>query len=161
MRSIVAYLNLSVDGTLLIVQLIVIVGVHLQVVEGELLLDALLESQALFEGEGIGLGDDGDDIDDIGQLLQDNDIDGLETEQCRDSVSTGSQINGSSLLAEQAGQDSRMAGGLDEEQAAVDTGILDIALTLSSKLLAKVCGVLILDVLDNRVPASATSVSNL
>lgn len=79
-RGIVAYLNLSVDGTLLIVQLVVIVGVHLQVVEGELLLDALLESQALFEGEGVGLGDDGDDIDNIGQLLQDNDIDGLETE---------------------------------------------------------------------------------
>lgn len=54
-----------------------------------------------------------------------------------------------------------MAGGLDEEQAAVDTGILDIALTLSSKLLTKVCRVLILDVLDNWVPASATSVSNL
>lgn len=51
-----------------------------------------------------------------------------------------------------------MTGGLDEEQAAVDTGILDVALTLSSKLLAKVCGVLILDILDNRVPAGATSV---
>lgn len=51
-----------------------------------------------------------------------------------------------------------MTGGLDEEQAAVDTGILDIALTLSGKFLAKVCRVLILDVLDNRVPASATSV---
>lgn len=51
-----------------------------------------------------------------------------------------------------------MAGGLDEEQAAVDAGILDVAFTLSSKLLAKVCGVLILDVLDNWVPASATSV---
>jgi hypothetical protein len=76
----IAYLNLSVDGTLLIVQLVVVVGVHLQVVEGELLLNALLESLALFEGEGIGLGDNGDDVDDIGQLLQDNDIDGLETE---------------------------------------------------------------------------------
>lgn len=51
-----------------------------------------------------------------------------------------------------------MAGGLDEEQAAVDTGILNVALTLSSELFAKVCGVLILDVLDNRVPANATSV---
>jgi hypothetical protein len=76
----IAYLNLSVDGTLLIVQLVVIVGVHLQIVEGELLLNALLESLALFEGEGIGLGDNGDDVDDIRQLLQDNDIDGLETE---------------------------------------------------------------------------------
>lgn len=51
-----------------------------------------------------------------------------------------------------------MAGGLNEEQAAVDTGILNVALTLSSELLAKVCGVLILDILDNRVPANATSV---
>lgn len=80
MRGIIAYLNLSVDGTLLIVQLVVIVGVHLQVVESKLLLDTLLESLALFEGKGVGLGDDGNDIDDVGELLQDNDIDGLETE---------------------------------------------------------------------------------
>lgn len=46
-----------------------------------------------------------------------------------------------------------MAGGLDEEQAAVDTGVLDVALTLRSELLAEVCGVLIFDVLDNGVPA--------
>jgi hypothetical protein len=46
-----------------------------------------------------------------------------------------------------------MAGGLDEEQAAVDTGILDITLTLRGKLLAEVCRVLVLDVLDNGVPA--------
>ena len=46
-----------------------------------------------------------------------------------------------------------MAGGLDEEQAAVDAGILDITLTLSCEFLAKVCRVLILDVLDNGVPA--------
>lgn len=84
----IAYLNLSVDGTLLIVQLVVIVGVHLQVVESELLLDALLESLALFESERVGLGDDGHDIDDVGQLLQDNDIDGLETESAEVRVST-------------------------------------------------------------------------
>lgn len=46
-----------------------------------------------------------------------------------------------------------MARGLDEEQAAVDTGILDVTLTLSSEFLAEVCRVLILDVLDNGVPA--------
>ena len=78
----IAYLDLSVDSTLLIIQLIVVVGVHLQVVESELLLDALLESLALFESEGVGLGDDGHDIDDVGQLLQDNNIDGLETGGC-------------------------------------------------------------------------------
>lgn len=46
--------------------------------EAELLLDALLERQALFEGEGVGLGNYGNHIDDVGKLLQNNDIDGLE-----------------------------------------------------------------------------------
>lgn len=73
-----AYLDLSVDSTLLIIELVIIVRVHLQVVEGELLLDALLEGLTLFEGEGVGLGNNGNNVDDIGQLLQNNDIDGLE-----------------------------------------------------------------------------------
>ena len=51
------------------------------------------------------------------------------------------------------GVNSRMAGGLDEEQAAVNTSILDVTLTLSGEFLAEVCRVLILDVLDNGVPA--------
>lgn len=46
-----------------------------------------------------------------------------------------------------------MARGLNEEQAAVDTGILDVALTLSSEFLAEVGRVLILDIFDNGVPA--------
>lgn len=46
-----------------------------------------------------------------------------------------------------------MARRLDEEQAAVNTGILDVTLTLSSEFLAEVGRVLILDVLDDRVPA--------
>lgn len=50
--------------------------------ESELFLDALLESLALFESEGVSLGDDWHDIDDVGQLLQDNDINGLETGDC-------------------------------------------------------------------------------
>jgi hypothetical protein len=53
---------LSIDGTLLIVELLIIVGVHLQVVESELLLDALLECLAFVESKGIGLGDDGDNV---------------------------------------------------------------------------------------------------
>lgn len=60
-----SYLDLSIDGTLLIVELIIIVGVHLQVVESELLLDPLLECLAFFESEGIGLGDDGDNVDHV------------------------------------------------------------------------------------------------
>jgi len=47
-----------------------------------------------------------------------------------------------------------MARRLDEEEAAVDTGILDISLTLSCELLSEICGVLILNVLDNRIPTS-------
>jgi hypothetical protein len=43
---------------------------------------------------------------------------------------------------------------LDEEEAAVDTGVLDISLTLSCELLSKICGVLVLNVLDNWIPAS-------
>lgn len=72
------YLDLNVDSALLVVQLVVVVGVHLQVVEGKLLLDSLLESQALLERKRIGLGDDRNNIDNIRQLLQDNDVNGLK-----------------------------------------------------------------------------------
>lgn len=47
-----------------------------------------------------------------------------------------------------------MAGWLNEEQAAVNTGILDITVTLSGKLLSEVRGMLVLDVFHNGVPAS-------
>lgn len=47
-----------------------------------------------------------------------------------------------------------MARGLDEEEAAVDTGILDITVTLGSKFLPEVCRVLVLDVFHDRVPTS-------
>jgi hypothetical protein len=46
-----------------------------------------------------------------------------------------------------------MAGWLNEEEAAVNSGILDVAVTLGSKFLAEVCGVLVLDVFHNWVPA--------
>lgn len=46
-----------------------------------------------------------------------------------------------------------MAGWLDEEQTAMNAGILNVALTLGGKFLAKVGGMLILDVLDDGVPA--------
>lgn len=120
------YLDLRVQNLLLIVELFILVRVHLQVVERKLLLDAGLELLTLLEGERVGLGNDGDDVDDIGQLLQDDNVDGLQG----------------------------VAGGLDEEEAAVDAGILDVALTLGCELLAQVGGVLILDVLDDGVPAT-------
>lgn len=46
-----------------------------------------------------------------------------------------------------------MTRWLDEEETAVDSGILNVALTLSSELLSQVCRVLVLNVLDNRIPA--------
>lgn len=94
--------------------------------ESKLLLDALFESLALFGGQGIGLGNDRDDIDDIGELLENNNINRLQG----------------------------VARRLDEEQAAVDAGILNVALTLGGELLAQVSGVLILDVFDNGIPAA-------
>lgn len=46
-------LDLGVERALLLVELIVVVGVHLQVVEGELLLNSLLECGALLHGQGV------------------------------------------------------------------------------------------------------------
>lgn len=42
----------------------------------------------------------------------------------------------------------------DKEQAAVNTGISNVAITLSGELFAKVGGMLIFDVLDNGFPAN-------
>lgn len=36
----------------------------------------------------------------------------------------------------------------------MDAGVLDVALSLGGELLAEVCGVLVLDVLHNWIPAS-------
>lgn len=48
-----------------------------------------------------------------------------------------------------------MSGRLNEEQAAVDASILDVALSLSSQFLAKVGRMLIFDVFHDWVPAAA------
>jgi hypothetical protein len=47
-----------------------------------------------------------------------------------------------------------VAGGLNKEQAGVDAGVLDVTLTLGCELLSQVRGVLILDILDDRIPAA-------
>ncbi len=56
----------------------------------------------------VTLGNDGHDIDKLAQLLEHDNVDGLQS----------------------------VAGRLDEEQAAVDARVLEVALTLSSQLLA-------------------------
>lgn len=46
-----------------------------------------------------------------------------------------------------------MAGRLDEEKTAVNASVLDVALSLSCEFFSQVRGVLVLDILDNWVPA--------
>jgi hypothetical protein len=121
-----AYLDRVLERDFLAVILLIVIRIHAEVVELELLLYSLLELGALLEGQAVTLGNDGNNVDKLAQLLEDNNVNGLE----------------------------RVARRLNEEQAAVDTGILEVTLTLSSKLLAKVGTVLVLDVLDNRVPAA-------
>jgi hypothetical protein len=106
--------------------LLVVIRIHPQVVEGKFLLYPLLECSPLFQGQAVALGDDRHHVDKLAQLLQDDDIYGLE----------------------------RMAGGLNEEEAAVDAGVLQVAFTLGSEFLAQVGRVLVLDVLDDGVPAA-------
>ncbi len=118
-------LDLAVNSLLLVIKLIVVVGIHLKVVEGKLLLDALLEGHSLLQGQGVGLGNDGHDVDDIRKLLQHDDINWLQG----------------------------VARRLDEEQAAVDAGILDVPFTLGGELFSEVGRVLVFDVLDDRIPA--------
>lgn len=118
-------LDLGVDGALFVIEFLVGVGVHLQVVEREFLLDALFEGSTLLQGERVGLSDDGDNVDHVGKLLQHDNVNRLEG----------------------------MARGLDEEEAAVNAGVLDIAFALGSQLLSQVRRVLVLDVFDNWVPA--------
>lgn len=46
-----------------------------------------------------------------------------------------------------------MTGWLNEEETTMDTGVLDVTFSLGGKFFAQVGGMLIFDVLDNRVPA--------
>lgn len=47
--------------------------------EGKFLLDPLLGRQTLLEGKGVGLGDHGDDVDNVRQLLENDNVNGLKT----------------------------------------------------------------------------------
>lgn len=94
--------------------------------ERKLLLDTVLEDLPFLQSETIRLGNDRHHVDRLTQLLQHHNINRLE----------------------------RMAGGSDEVQAAVDAGVLDVPLTLRRKLFPQVRTVLVLDVLDDGVPAA-------
>jgi len=121
-----ADLDLCVERNFLLVMLLIVVGVHSQVMEGELLLYPLLERRTLLQGQTVRLCNDRHNIHKLRKLLQDDDVDGLQA----------------------------MTGRLDEEEAAVNAGVLQVALTLSGEFLAKVGAVLVLDVLDDGIPAA-------
>ena len=56
---------MGVEGAFFLVEFVVVVGIHLQVVERKLLLDALLEGATLFQCERVRFGDDWHDVDNI------------------------------------------------------------------------------------------------
>jgi hypothetical protein len=53
-----------------------------------------------------------------------------------------------------------MARRLDEEEAAMNAAVLDVALSLGRQFLSQIGGVLVFDVFDNWIPANATSVNS-
>ena len=120
------YFDLSVHGRFLGIVLLVLVGIHADVVESKLLLDPILEQLPLLQSQTIRLCNNGHHIHRLAQLFEHDDIDRLQ----------------------------RVAGGGDEVETAVDAGVLDVALTLSCELLAEVGGVLVFDVLDDGIPAA-------
>lgn len=104
-------LDLGVEVLVVLVVLFVAVGrVEAELVVGKLVLEDLLERLALGQSHGVGLGNDRDDVGSLGQLLEHNNVNGLET----------------------------MARGLNEEENAVDTGVEQVPLPLCSELLAEV-----------------------
>jgi hypothetical protein len=86
----------------------------------------LLEGLSLFKRQAVRFGNDRNDVDDLAQLFHDDDINRPE----------------------------RMTRWVDEIQAAVDARVLDVTVAHSGELLAEVRAMLVLDVFDNRIPAS-------
>ena len=123
---VVSYLDLSVDRNVFVIMLLIVIRIHAEVVERELLPYPILERLSLLRSQTITLGNYRNDVDEFGELLQDDNINGLEA----------------------------VARGLNEEQAAVNAGVLEVAFTLGRQLLAQVGAVLVLNILDNGIPAS-------
>jgi len=91
-----------VQQRLLLIVLIRVERVQADVMVQQLGTDSVLEIEALVQSEGVGLGNDGNDIDNFGQFFHDDDIDWAEG----------------------------VTGGVYEEEAAVDSRILDVAVSL-------------------------------
>ena len=94
--------------------------------ESKLLLNPILKQLPLLQRQTVRLRNHRNHIHRLAQLLQHHNINRLE----------------------------RVAGGGDEIQAAMDASVLNVALALRGELFAQVGAVLVLDVLDDGVPAA-------
>lgn len=110
------YSDALVQLCLLFVILIGIERVQTNVMIQQLSTNTVLEVQSLVEGEWVSLGDDGNDVDNFGKALHHDDVDRAK----------------------------RVTGRVDEEQAAMNTRVLDVSVTLSGQLFSEVRWVLVL-----------------
>lgn len=103
---------------------------------------ALSEGLTLLEGQRVRFGNDRDNVDDLRELLENDNVNGLEpnTERMRKKN-----------LDHKDGL--RMARGGDEEETAVYTRVGNVAVALCGEFLAEISRVLVLDVLDDGLPA--------
>lgn len=120
------YLDRRIERNLLLVMLLVVIWIHLEVVELELLLYPLFERRTLLQSQGVALRNDRYYIYEFREFLEHDNVNRLKG----------------------------MSAWLDEEQAAVDPRILQISFALSSQLLAQVSAVLVFDVFDDWIPAA-------
>ncbi len=107
----------------------------------------LFEKVPLVQGQAVCFCDHGNDIDDIRKLLHDQGVDRAK------AVSRPSQVRGQ-ISIQSACLGVRAHSRVDEEEAAVDAGVGDVALAHGGQLLSQVSAVLVLDVFDDRVPAA-------
>lgn len=90
-----------------------------------------LETLPLLQRQAVALRNHRNNVNHLAQLLHDNDVDRSQS----------------------------MASWVDEVQATVNAGILDVSFAHGSQLLAKVCTMLVLDVLDDRIPAAQKKIA--
>jgi len=102
--------NTFIELCFLLVVLVSIKRVKSNVVVQQLGANSFLKVEALIERERVRLGDDWNNVHDFAELLHHDNVNGTE----------------------------RMTGGIDEEKTAMNAGVLDITVSLSSQLFPEV-----------------------
>lgn len=121
--------DMLIEGSLFLIIVLVVNRVETNIMVLKLFPDSRLESNTLFQGKRVGLGNHRNNIDDLAQFFHNDNVNRTEL----------------------------MARGVDKEQAAVNARVLNVSIAHGGKLFAEVRAVLVLDVLDNRVPAANPS----